>query len=88
MEVLCRSSPKRKNEENETAKGTNLKIGKDIKLANFTETQIKEEKNSPEVVEYKIKQIKFSMTLCFKTIYNYIDRSIRYKKRRLSIWKI
>ena len=54
----------------------NLEIGKDIKLANFIEKEIKEEKSSPEVVEYKIKQIKFSTTLCFKTIYNYIDKEV------------
>ncbi len=42
------------NEENETAKGTNLKIGNDMKLPNFIEKEIKEEKSSPEVVEYKI----------------------------------
>ncbi len=72
----------RKNEENETAKGTNLKIGKDIKLANFIEKEIKEEKNSPEVIEYKIKQGKFSTTLCFKTIYNYIDKEILEVKRK------
>ena len=72
----------RKNEENETAKGTNLKIGKDIKLANFIEKEIKEEKTSPEVIEYKIKQSKFSTTLCFKTIYNYIDKEILDIKRK------
>lgn len=72
----CAEVAQRKNEENETAKGTNLKIGKDIKLANFIEKEIKEEKSSPEVVEYKIKQIKFSTTLCFKTIYNYIDKEV------------
>lgn len=72
----------RKNEENETAKGTNLKIGKNIKLANFIEKEIKEEKSSPEVIEYKIKQGKFSMTLCFKTIYSYIDKEILEVERK------
>lgn len=72
----------RKNEENETAKGTNLKIGKDIKLANFIEREIKEGKCSPEVIEHKIKQSKFSTTLCFKTIYNYIDKEILEIKRK------
>ena len=71
----------RKNEENETAKGTNLKIGNDIKLADFIEKEIKEEKSSPEVIEYKIKQGNFSTTLCFKTIYNYIDKEILEVKR-------
>lgn len=71
-----------KNEQNETAKGTNLKIGKDMKLANFIEKEIKEEKSSPEVIEYKIKQGEFSTTLCFKTIYNYIDKEIIEVKRK------
>lgn len=77
----CAEVAQRKNEENETAKGTNLKIGNDMKLANFIEREIKEEKSSPEVIEYKIKQGKFSTTLCFKTIYNYIDKEILETKR-------
>lgn len=72
----CAEVAQRKNEENETGKGTNLKIGKDMKLANFIEKEMKEEESSPEVVEYKIKQGKFGTTLCFKTIYNYIDKEI------------
>ena len=72
----------RKNEANETAKGTYLKIGTDMKLASFIETQIKEEKTSPEVIAYKIKKERFSTTLCFKTIYNYIDKEIIEVKRK------
>lgn len=77
----CAEVAQRKNEENETAKGTNLKIGKDMKLADFIEKEIKEEKSSPEVIEYKIKQREFSTKLCFKTIYNYIDKEILEVKR-------
>ena len=78
----CAEVAQRKNEENETAKGTNLKIGNDMKLANFIEKEIKEEKTSPEVIEYKIKQGKFWTTLCYKTIYNYIDKEILDIKRK------
>ena len=78
----CAEVAQRRNEENETAKGTNLKIGNDMKLANFIEKEIKEEKSSPEVVEYKIKQSKFKTTLCFKTIYNYIDKEILEVERK------
>lgn len=70
------------NEQNETAKGTNLKIGNDIKLADFIEKEIKEEKSSPEVIEYKIKQGEFATTLCYKTIYNYIDKEILEVSRK------
>ena len=71
----------RKNEEKESAKGTYLKIGTDIKLAKFREEQIKEEKMSPEVIGEKIKKEKFSTTLCYKTIYNYIEKEILDIKR-------
>ena len=77
----CAEIAQRRNEENETAKGTNLKIGNDMKLANFIEKEIKEEKSSPEVVEYRIKQSEFKTTLCFKRIYNYIDKEILEVKR-------
>lgn len=70
------------NEQNETAKGTNLKIGNDMKLANFIEKEIKEEKSSPEVIEHKIKQGEFATTLCYKTIYNYIDKEILEVSRK------
>lgn len=78
----CAEVAQRRNEENETAKGTYLKIGTDMKLASFIETQIKEEKTSPEVIAYKIKQENFSTTLCFKTIYSYIDKEILEVKRK------
>ena len=78
----CAEVAQRKNEENETGKGTNLKIGKDIKLAKFIEKEIKEEKRSPEVIEYKIKQKEFTTTLSFKTIYNYIDKEIIEVERK------
>lgn len=78
----CAEVAQRKNEENETAKGTNLKIGNDMKLANFIEKKIKEEKTSPEVIAQKIKQMDFSITLCFKTIYNYIDKEILEVNRK------
>lgn len=78
----CAEVGQRKNEENETGKGTNIKIGKDMKLAKFIEKEIKEEKSSPEVIEYKIKQRKFTTTLSYKTIYNYIDKEILEIKRK------
>ena len=42
----CGEVGQRKNEENETAKGTNLKIGKDIKLAQYIEKEIKDKKGN------------------------------------------
>lgn len=82
----CAEIAQRKNEENETGKGTDLKIGTDMKLATFIEKQIKEEKTSPEVIEQKIKHERFSTTLCYKTIYNYIDKEILNIKREELIY--
>lgn len=79
----CADVGQRRNEENETAKGTNLKIGRDIELANYIDKEIKEEKSSPEVIEYKIKQNEeFKTKICFKTIYNYIDKKILNSRRK------
>ena len=47
----CAEVAQRKNEENETAKGTNLKIGNDMKLDKFIEKEIKEGKCTQEVIE-------------------------------------
>lgn len=64
-----------KNREN---KGTNLKIGKDMKLVRYIEKEIKENKRSPEaVIEYiKSHNLQFDAQICYKTLYNYIDRGL------------
>ena len=66
-----------KNIEAESLKGTSLKIGNDIKLAKHIEKEIKENKKSPEVIAEKLKTNKeFKIKICFKTIYNYIEKKI------------
>ena len=53
-------------------KGPNLKIGKELELAEYIEEKIKE-KYSPEVIAYWIKNDEtFETKICAKTIYNYI----------------
>lgn len=70
------------NEFNETAKGTILKIDKDIKLAKYIENEIRN-KISPEVISSNIKKdSKFNIKLHWKTIYNYIDKNILDIKRK------
>lgn len=74
----CSEVAQKKNELNETAKGPILKIGNDYELANFIEKQIKKEKYSPEaVIEIiKTKEYNFKTEICWKTIYNYIDKKV------------
>ena len=60
-----------------TGKGAGLKIGKDYELVAFIEKEIKEEKKSPYAVAEEIKkEKKFSTTISYKTIYNYIDQDM------------
>ncbi len=66
------------HDENGTAKGPGLKIGKDHKLAKYIEKAIGEEKKSPyaAIEDIKNKGLKFDESICFKTIYNYLDNNL------------
>ncbi len=59
-------------------RGRNLKIGSDHEFVAFIEHMIKDEKYSPEALLLYMKNngIEFSTTLCFKTIYNYLDMGL------------
>lgn len=59
-------------------RGRNLKIGSDHELVAYIEKMIKEEKYSPEALLLKIKSegLQFKTSLCFKTIYNYLDMGL------------
>ena len=60
-----------------TAKGPNLKIGNDYKLVEEIEHLIIDEKMSPYAAAESIKKSgKFSTTISYKTIYNYIDQGL------------
>jgi IS30 family transposase len=66
-----------------TNKGPALKIGKDHKLAEYLEKAIgeKTEKMSPygALQNIKNKNLSFETSLCFKTIYNYLDKDLFLK---------
>lgn len=68
----------KKYEENLKAKGSDLKISNDIKLANYIEEKIMKEKYSPEAVlgEIKRKKLKFKTIISKTTLYSYIDKNI------------
>lgn len=70
-----------KYREHLSAKGADLKIGNDHKLANFIEDKICNEKYSPSAViaEIKEKGLVFDTSICVKTIYNYIDKGVFLK---------
>lgn len=66
--------------ENLKSKGGCLKIGNDIKLANYIEDKILNEDYSPAAVLGEIKaqgkEGEFSVMICTTTLYSYIDKGI------------
>jgi len=64
-----------------TGKGPNVKLLKDYDLVNYIETEIIENKMSPDAVIMRLeknnwqdgKGNQFSISICTKTLYNYID---------------
>lgn len=61
-----------------TAKGPNLKIGKDFSLVKYIEEKIIKEKMSPYAVGELLKQNRetFKTIISYRTIYNYIDEDL------------
>lgn len=65
-----------KHDYNATAKGPALKIAKDYELVEYIEYLIIEKKYSPYSAAQEIKKAKFKTSICYKTIYNYIDNDL------------
>jgi len=61
-----------------TAKGPSLKIGKDHKLVAYLEKAIGQDGQSPyaAIQDISNKKLKFNTTICYKTVYNYIDKNL------------
>lgn len=57
-------------------KGPSLKIGKNHKLADFIEKMIIKEKYSPAAALAEAKRQGFEVSICLKTLYNYIDEGL------------
>ena len=64
--------------DNLKAKGADLKIGKDHKLAEHIEKKICDEHYSPDAVlgEIKAKGLQFDTSICKTTLYSYIDQGL------------
>lgn len=64
--------------ENLRAKGPQLKIGKDHRLAQHIETKIADEKYSPAAVlgEIRAQGLQFNTSISVNTLYSYIDKGI------------
>lgn len=76
--VYCADAGQRIAEEHAENKGRPLKIGHDHKLVQHIEKKIRDESYAPDAVigEIKEKGLKFSVTICTKTLYNYIEQGL------------
>lgn len=74
---------------NMTAKGPNVKIDTDYKLAKYIENGIKKERKSPEILvaEIKRKKDEFKVIICGKTIRNCIHKRILNLTEKDMIYK-
>jgi IS30 family transposase len=74
---------------NMTAKGPNIKLDNDYKLAEYIENGIKNERKSPEILVAEIKRNteEFSVVVCAKTIRNCIKKKILNLKTEDMIYK-
>ena len=71
IEVYSADISQQQYEENLKAKGQEIKIGSNITLVKLIEGKILEEKKSPEVIEYELKE-KGLIEITARTIRNYI----------------
>lgn len=71
IEVYSADIAQQAYEDNLLAKGTGLKIGSDIQIVKRIESMIKNEKKSPEVVAYELKEAGI-LEITARTIRNYI----------------
>ena len=77
-EVYCAETAERKYQENLRAKGPDIKIGNDHKLAKHIEDKIADDGYSPEAALHKAKEdgATFSVSLSKWTVYKYINDGI------------
>lgn len=74
----CADAGQRVHDEKASNKGRPLKIGDDHRLAAYIEKKVGEEKYAPDAVigEIRAKGIRFEVSICTKTVYNYIDKHV------------
>jgi len=72
---------------NATAKGPNLKLGKDVGMAEFIRLRIIEHKESPDVVAWRLRDAGIDGAVCTKTLYNYIDQEVIPGVTNESLWE-
>lgn len=68
-------------------RGRDLKIGSDLAYANFLEEKMLRNKYSPAAALAAARAAGFAMTLCVRTVYNYIDQGVFYAMTNNDLWE-
>ena len=72
---------------NATAKGPNLKLGRNKEMAEFIRWRVVEYKESPDVVAWRLRDACMDGAVCTKTLYNYIDQGVIPGVTNESLWE-
>jgi len=72
---------------NATAKGPQLKLGKNKELVEFVRKRIVEHKESPAVVSFRMKKAGMTGAVCAKTLYSYIGEGLIAGVSNESLWE-
>jgi IS30 family transposase len=77
-ESYCADAGQRVHERNAANKGAGLKISNDHELVRHIETKIIKDKYAPDAIigEIRCKGIEFKVSICTKTLYNYIGKGV------------
>ena len=72
---------------NASAKGPDLKLGANRELVEFVRQRIVEQKESPDVVAFRMRQVGLQDRVCTKTLYNYIDQGLIAGVSNETLWE-
>jgi len=72
---------------NATARGPDLKLGRNYQMAEFVRFRIIEHKESPDVVASRMRQAGMAGTVCTRTLYRYIDQGVIPGVSNESLWE-
>lgn len=72
---------------NATAKGPQLKLGKNYELVDFVSRKILDDKCSPDVVAHLMKAQGMSGAVCTKTLYSYVEQGLIPGVSNGSLWE-
>ena len=75
------------HELNATARGPDLKLGRNYALAEFIRCRLVEHRESPDVVVFRMHQTGLAGAVCTRTLYRYIDQGVIPGVSNESLWE-